>query len=182
MISKSARNKITIVLTVILLVLVVIQFFHPPKNNDPSVTAADISNTYPLPGNVKDISVKACYDCHSNNTRYPWYNNIQPVAWWLNDHIKDGKRHLNFSEFGGYKLLKQAKKLHETAEESEEGEMPLSSYTFIHRDAVLNETEKKAVVEWADNLSKEVMAKVPPEEIEKDKQRRKELQQQKEKK
>ncbi|MBZ4152212.1 heme-binding domain-containing protein, partial [Escherichia fergusonii] len=79
------------------------QAFRPAKNNS-NDTSKDISKSYVVPENVKAILAKACNDCHSNNTKYPWYAEIQPVAWWLNDHIQDGKKHLNFNEFDGYRI------------------------------------------------------------------------------
>jgi Haem-binding domain len=156
---------------VLLAIIVVIQFIRPSKNANASSGANDIANMYPMPDSVKLILAKACMDCHSDNTRYPWYNNIQPVAWWLNDHITDGKRELNFSEFGTYKLLKQAKKLRKSVKELQEGEMPLDSYTWIHKDAVLSDAEKQTYIHWASALSDQLYAKVPPEEIEADKKR-----------
>lgn len=176
------KKILKIAAIIVLIGLIVIQLIHEPKNNNPEITSNDITNVFPVPDTVKNILAVACNDCHSNNTRYPWYNNLQPVAWWLNDHITDGKRHLNFSEFGSYPLLKQAKKLKEITEQLEEGEMPLSSYTLIHRDAVLSNEQQIAVIKWAKQLSAEVYAKVPPEEIEKDKIKQEERKKQREKK
>ncbi len=112
---------------------------------------------------AEQIAKKACYDCHSNNTRYPWYSNFQPVAWWLDSHINEGKEELNFSEYGKRTLVKRAKKLRKIAEEVEEGEMPLKSYTWIHKDARLTDQEKKIVIDWANNLSQQTTAQLPPE-------------------
>src|ERR1039458_4586103 len=71
------------VLIGLLVVLVIIQFIHPEKNINTTVSALDMNVMYPIPDSVNRVLKNACYDCHSNNTRYPWYNNIQPVAWWL---------------------------------------------------------------------------------------------------
>ena len=90
----------------------------------------------------------SCYDCHSNVSEYPWYSNIQPVGWFLKHHIDDGKKHLNFSEFGTYSPKKQAHKLEESYELIEKGEMPLSSYTLIHKDAVLTEAEQATLIAY----------------------------------
>lgn len=143
----------------LLVVLVVIQFIHPDKNISSTLTAQDMNAMYPIPDSVNVVLQKACYDCHSNNTKYPWYNNIQPVAWWLNDHISEGKRELNFSEFGKRTLPKQAKKLKKLAHEVEDGGMPLDSYTWIHKDAKLTDQEKKMIIDWALGLSKQISAK-----------------------
>jgi hypothetical protein len=155
---KSIIKKIFIGL---LIAFVVIQFFHPAKNNDTTVSAQDMNTLYPIPDSVHRILEKACFDCHSNNTRYPWYFNIQPVAWWMDGHIEDAKKDLNFSEFGKRPLDKQAKKLKKLAKEVEEGGMPLDSYTWIHKDAVLTAREKKIVIDWANNLSQQISAQTP---------------------
>ncbi len=135
----------------VLLVFIIAQFFHPKKNNS-AITTNDISTKYPVPENIHAILSTACNDCHSNNTTYPWYSNIQPVAWWLNDHVEEGKMKLNFNEFTTYRLYKQYHKLEELIEEVEEDEMPLSSYTLIHRNADLNDEQKTALINWAKGI------------------------------
>ncbi len=150
---KSVAKRALIVLVVF---LVVIQFIHPAKNQNTTINANDIVNTYQVPDDVHKILAKACYDCHSNNTTYPWYSKIQPVDWWLNDHVNDGKRHLNFSEFGSYSTKRKAKKLKEVAGTITDNEMPLGSYTLIHRNAILTEVEKAVVVNWARSLSTQI--------------------------
>ena len=80
----------------LLAILVIIQFFHSTKNINATATANDISKLYTVPKDVETILKTSCYDCHSNNTKYPWYNNIQPVAWWLNNHIQEGKKRDQF--------------------------------------------------------------------------------------
>ncbi len=147
----------------LLAALVVIQFIHPAKNANAEITAMDITKMYAVPDSVQLILKKACNDCHSNNTVYPWYNNIQPVAWWLNNHIEEGKEELNLSEFGKRPLARQAKKLKKLAREVEEGEMPMDSYTWIHKDAKLTEAEKNMLMTWARTLSDEIAAKAPQE-------------------
>lgn len=143
------KRKIGIAIVVL---LIVIQFFHPKKNQSTELLATDITKVTTVPSEVNKILEVACNDCHSNNTRYPWYNNIQPVAWWLNKHINNGKRHLNFSEFGTYDAKKANHKLDEIVEVIEKDEMPLGSYTLIHKDAKLNETQKKLLTDWAKSV------------------------------
>src|SRR5690348_13454762 len=94
---KSILKKVFIGL---LIAFVVIQFFRPAKNISATVLPEDMNVLYPIPDSVHQVLQKACFDCHSNNTRYPWYFNIQPIAWWMGDHIDEGKKELNFSEFG----------------------------------------------------------------------------------
>lgn len=149
------------ILLVLLIILVVIQFIRPAKNQSTEVTTNHIYNVYATNENVKTILDKACNDCHSNNTKYPWYANIQPVAWWLNDHIEDGKKHLNFSEYGAYNLRRQYHKMEEVIDEVKEGEMPLSSYTIVHTNAKLTAEEKATLTGWAQSIMDTMKAKYP---------------------
>lgn len=138
----------------LLVVLVVIQFIRPERNISELPSQNDIRVHYSVPANVESVLKRACYDCHSNNTNYPWYANIQPVLWWLQDHIEEGKEELNFSEFATYSAKKADHKLDEVIEMVEEEEMPLESYTYIHKDAVLSSSEKKLLMDWAADLRK----------------------------
>lgn len=143
-------NKIVIA---VFAVLVIIQFIRSEKNSQPGPQPNAIFEHYPAPDQVQAIVKKACYDCHSNNTNYPWYANVQPIAWWINDHVEDGKRHLNFSEFATYKPKKAKHKLEEVFEEVEKHEMPLESYTWIHPEARLTAEEQKMLIDWAKSTS-----------------------------
>lgn len=141
---------------VLLAALVIIQFFRPARNISTAKSPNDISNKYTVPASVQEILNTSCYDCHSNNTVYPWYANIQPVAWWLADHVNEGKKELNFSEFITYSPKKAHHKLEEVIEQTKEGEMPLQSYTIIHQNAKLSDTQKLEIATWADGLMKEI--------------------------
>ena len=143
---------------VLLVALVVIQFIHPTPNANAEINANDITRNYTVPDSVHAILQRACYDCHSNSTTYPWYSKIQPVAFWMNDHIKEGKSHLNFSEFNTYTQTKKAKKLHGVAKEIEEGGMPLDSYLWIHKNSKLTDAQKTMMEQWAEGLSKQIAA------------------------
>lgn len=142
------------VFLVLLLALLVIQLVRPEWNVTDVPSENDIRVHYSVPGNVQSILKKACYDCHSNNTNYPWYANVQPLGWWLQHHIDEGKEELNFSEFGAYPDRRAGHKLEELIELVKKGEMPLSSYTWLHKDAVLTQDEKETLVSWADNIRK----------------------------
>ena len=152
---------------ILLGVLVVIQFFRPAKNinTTSAATANDISKLYAVPENVMGILKTSCYDCHSNNTVYPWYNNIQPVAWWLNHHVEEGKREINFNEFATYPARRQYKKMEEVIDQVKEDEMPLSSYTIIHTNAKLSQEQKAALTDWAEAIRKDIEAKYPPDSL-----------------
>jgi len=145
----------------LVILLVAIQFIRPAKNQSGVVSSNDISKAYTVPADIDLILKKACNDCHSNNTVYPWYSNIQPVAWWLQDHVNDGKKHLNLSEFLTYPAKRQYKKLDEVIETVKEGEMPLNSYTWIHKEAILTDTEKLALSNWANGIMKQLEASNP---------------------
>mgnify|MGYP000167997693 CR=1 FL=1 len=133
----------------LLVILVGMQFYRPDKNQTQGDhTAEFITETNP-PEDVKTILQQTCYDCHSNNTEYPWYNNIAPISYWLSDHVKDGKKHLNFSTWNSYELKKKDHKLEELIEMVEEGEMPLKEYTWTHERARLTEEQRTAIIDWA---------------------------------
>lgn len=151
-------------LLALLVVLLVLQAFRPEKNNS-GKKENDISSLYPVPSNVEKILTKACNDCHSNNTVYPWYAEIQPVAWWLDDHVKDGKKHLNFNEFASYRLAKQYHKLEEVFDEVKIGEMPLESYTVVHRDAKLTEAERTVLMDWSVAVRDSMKARFPADSL-----------------
>lgn len=141
---------------VLLAGLVIIQFFRPARNVSTAATPNDISNKYAVPANVQEILRSSCYDCHSNNTSYPWYANIQPVTWWLQDHVAEGKGELNFNEFLSYTPKKAHHKLEEVIEQLQEGEMPLKSYTVIHRNAIVDAGKSKILSDWAKGLMTEI--------------------------
>lgn len=139
------KKKIILGLAV---VLIAIQFFQPLRNQAVEVPATHIERVYTVPQNVKAILVQSCYDCHSKNTHYPWYSRIQPGAWYMAEHIKKGKEELNFSEFGDYSVRRQRNKFRAMAGQVKDGEMPLSSYTLIHRNAVLSPEDKQVLIAW----------------------------------
>lgn len=140
----------------IALFLIVIQFFDTDKNIATVPSDNAIEKHYQGPVHVLGLLKTSCYDCHSNTTAYPWYNNIQPVKWWLADHVNSGKRHLNFDEFNSYSKEKKLKKLDEVAETIREGEMPLTSYTVVHQNAKLTDTQKSEIEQWVNEVKKQI--------------------------
>lgn len=147
-------------------VLVGIQFFHPEKNLSDDQTY-DVSTKYAMPEEVKSTLKVACNDCHSNKTEYPWYSNIQPVAWFLDHHVVDGKRHLNFSNFTSRPIAYQNHKFEETIEMIKEGEMPLPSYTYFgfHSGAKLTEAQKQTLISWAEANMDSLKANYPADSL-----------------
>nr|WP_298989904.1 heme-binding domain-containing protein [uncultured Polaribacter sp.] len=133
---------------VLLIALVVAQFFGPEKNDGNLDTVnAFIAETNP-PAEVTQILKTTCFDCHSAKTNYPWYNNITPVNYWLDEHVRDGKKHLDFSKWSEYSLKRKEHKMDELYEEVEKKEMPLNSYTWTHAEANLTQAQINAVVAW----------------------------------
>lgn len=153
------------ILVALLVVFILIQFIRSERNIFASPSPADISTVYTIPANVSTVLKKACYDCHSNNTRYPWYANVQPVAWWLNNHIHEGKRGLNFSEFTSYRIGKQYRKLDDVIDEVKKGDMPLQSYTLIHTNARLTAEEKAVLTNWANAIRDTIQSKYPADSL-----------------
>lgn len=138
-------------LIVLFVAFVAIQFVRPTKSSTAQLNPGqDLFAQHPPPEHVRQILTKACYDCHSNQTRYPWYAQIQPAAWYLQRHVEDGKDALNFSEFGKLSNKRARKKLENCIDSVSEGEMPLKSYTMIHHDARLNDAQVKDFVAWAE--------------------------------
>lgn len=149
------------ILLIAVILIVLIQFFKPEKNISASPQPMAIGSRYAVPQEVSSILKTACNDCHSNNTRYPWYNNIQPFAWFLSYHVKDGKKELNFDEFSSYSPKKQDHKLEEVIEMIQEGEMPLTSYKLVHRDAKLSKEDQQKLIDWARGIRAELKSQLP---------------------
>ncbi len=141
------KRSIKILLVVIIL-FIAIQFIPRDYNNSILIGVNDITKLYPVPGNVQAIFKNSCYDCHSNNTNYPFYARIQPIRFMMDGHVKQGKEELNFNEFGTYSKRKQSHKLRAIANSMTEGTMPLSSYLFIHRKAGLTAMERTVIIAW----------------------------------
>lgn len=133
----------------LLLVLVALQFYSPPKNNSQGNHAAIFVTETNPPPNVRIIITQSCFNCHSNNTEYPWYNNIAPVSYWLANHIKTGKEHLNLSEWDAYDPEEKALKLEAITDVIEGNKMPLKEYRWAHENARLSEEQKQAIIAWA---------------------------------
>jgi len=138
------------ILIALALVLIIIQFFRPEKNESNDLTF-DVATKYQVSDDLHQVLKVACNDCHSNKTEYPWYSNVQPVAWWLNHHVTDGKKHLNFSELTKLPIAVQNHKFEEVIEMVEEHEMPLPSYTNfgLHSEANLTADQRTMIMDWA---------------------------------
>jgi hypothetical protein len=146
--------------------LLIAQFIRPDRNESDDRTY-DISTKYTVPDDVNHVLQVACNDCHSNKTVYPWYSNVQPVAFWLDNHVVDGKRHLNFSEFTKRPIAVQNHKLEEIVEMVEEKEMPMKEYTYLgmHPDANLTDTQRELIINWAKEQMAMLKATYPADSL-----------------
>jgi hypothetical protein len=143
-----------IILLILVVVFVGIQFIPTKRNQSGSVPTTDFMVVNTVPQNIKNTLQTSCYDCHSNNTYYPWYNKVQPVAWFLEAHIEEGKAELNFNEWDTYSNRRKKSKLKSIVSQIEDEEMPLSSYTFIHGDANLSPQQKEEIINWVNLVLK----------------------------
>ena len=158
---KKYGKKILISLGVILLLL---QFVRPTKNLSDD-QSQHLNTKYAVPEDVQAILTTACNDCHSNKTVYPWYAEIQPVGLWLANHVNEGKRHLNFSTFASRKIAIQNHKFEEVIEMVKEGEMPMASYTLIHRDAILSDAQRERLTSWAQAMMDTLKVHYPADSL-----------------
>ncbi|AOR25632.1 heme-binding domain-containing protein [Flavobacteriaceae bacterium] len=145
--------KIVKIIALILLVgFVGIQFVPTDLNQSDTVPKTDFLLVNNTQENISALLQESCYDCHSNNTEYPWYNKVQPVAWFLEDHINEGKEELNFNEWDAYSNRRKNSKLKSIISQVKDDEMPLASYTLIHKDAKLSNSEKTLIIDYMKNL------------------------------
>ena len=136
------------ILVLLLLAVVAMQFIRPDRSNPKVNPAEDLAAVANPPADVQAILKKACYDCHSNETVWPWYSNITPVNWFVVNHINEGREKLNFSTFGTLSPADRSEALGEAAEAVREGEMPMSSYVLLHPEAKLDATQRQNLLNW----------------------------------
>ncbi|MAC65074.1 MAG: hypothetical protein CMC02_09885 [Flavobacteriaceae bacterium] len=145
--------KILKIIAIIALVgFVGIQFIPTERNQSYTVPETDFMLVHNVPETIQKKLQVSCYDCHSNNTQYPWYNKIQPAAWFLEDHIKEGKAELNFNEWDSLSSRRKSSKLRSIIKQIESGEKPLDSYTLIHKDAKFSEAEAEELINFITQL------------------------------
>lgn len=136
--------------------MIALQFVQPARNQSVQASTAGIASVTNVPDKVQSILKNSCYDCHSNNTTYPWYATLQPGAWLMASHIEEGKAELNFDEFGNYSKRRQLSKLKAIRGSVEDESMPLSSYTFIHRGSNLSKTDQILLKDWTEIARNEI--------------------------
>ncbi|OJV51821.1 MAG: cytochrome C [Bacteroidetes bacterium 43-16] len=143
------KKAIKPVLTTLFFAFLVSQFFQPAPNTDNGkVYTTDFIRYYQTPVEVSKILRRSCYDCHSNNTNYLWYDYVQPGRWLVEKHISEAKNELNFNEWGNYAARKQERLLRSIEEQIKTEQMPLWSYTLVHKNAELNKEEIEVLIKW----------------------------------
>ncbi|KUJ50692.1 heme-binding domain-containing protein [Chryseobacterium sp. JAH] len=136
------------ILIIFLVAFVIIQFFPIDKTNPPVNEGMDFLRIKDTPENTANMIRTSCYDCHSNETKYPWYSSIAPSSWFLKNHINEGRQHLNFSIFAMYEPKRQIHKMEECIEMIEKREMPLESYYIGHQNAKLTDQQRKELITY----------------------------------
>ena len=140
----------------IFIIFLLIQCYQPARNiSHGQYFPSDFTVVYKVPKNIETTFRTSCYDCHSDNTNYPWYSYIQPIRFFQDRHITKGKKDLNFNEFGNYSSRKQRNKLEAISKQIQSDEMPLSSYTLIHKNAILSTTQKEEIINWINTLNED---------------------------
>lgn len=142
------RNLANRLFYLLIVVIIVVQFFGIDKVNPPVEPDKDILSVLRPSAEIELILLNACYDCHSHQTQYPWYSNVAPISWLLKSHIDDGRKHLNFSTWANYSKDKANHKLEECVEMVETDEMPMKGYVLMHPKANLTNEQKANLIAW----------------------------------
>jgi hypothetical protein len=149
---------VKIAAVVVFLAFVAIQFYRPDFTNPPVVESEDLFSAPDVPPAVAAILKRSCADCHSNETVYPWYSQISPSSWFLENHIRVGREELNFSKWNTLDARTKDHKLDELCEMVTSGEMPLPSYLWMHGDAALSAEQIKTLCDWAESEREKLKA------------------------
>ncbi|MFC0321200.1 MULTISPECIES: heme-binding domain-containing protein [Olivibacter] len=157
---NTLRRLVLVIGIFLLFAMLLIQLIPREKRNTGSAGTNAITHIYTVPQPVNAVLKKACFDCHSNRTEYPWYSNIQPFARFMENHIIHGKEELNFDEFGSYPIKKRYNKLRSIESQLKDRTMPLKTYTLIHRDARLTKEEVALLINWSKELRNKIDAKL----------------------
>jgi hypothetical protein len=151
------KKFLRIVFIVLIVAFLAAQVVRPDRTNPP----VDQAKVLQAPADVQAILDRSCNDCHSNRTQWPWYTNVAPVSWFIADHVKNGRKELNFSEFASYTPRRSARKMHEICEQVEKGDMPLQGYVPLHPEAKLSDAEQARLCEWSKSEEARIKAEHP---------------------
>lgn len=135
----------------VIVVFVAAQFVPLNRQNPPVTPSKTIEAVEPMPASVRAIFQTSCNDCHSNETRWPWYSRIAPLSWMIVHDVHEGRRHVNFSEWGVYSAKKKEDKLELICEQVTNGDMPDGVYAFFHRQVRVGEQGRQEVCDWVDS-------------------------------
>jgi Haem-binding domain len=155
------KKILKIVAIVLVAAFVVGQLIRPNFSNPPIVPGETLEDSTSVPAEVQMIMSRSCNDCHSNKTLYPWYSQISPFNWFLAGHIDEGRDEMNVSTWNTYTAKKKIHKLEEICEMLQTKQMPLPSYLWIHRDAILSEEQSKTLCDWAAEEAQKIKAANP---------------------
>lgn len=142
---------------IFLVIVAIIQLFQPDRNHSSENLQSELSNKYKLPDSIENLLSTVCYDCHSNNTDYPFLINIQPIGWYMQSKVNEGKKHLNFSEFGNYSTTEALDKLNEINEVMQKNEMPLHAYRWYNKEANLTDEQRQNITAWTLQLKQNII-------------------------
>jgi len=129
-------------------IFIIMQFIRPGRNYTGQASEQSMMQLYHTPDSIHHILQQSCMNCHSSNTDYPWYTNVQPLGWWLDYHIRKGKEELNLDEFAQYSDRRKISKLRSMKDQVQDGAMPLRSYTWMHKEARLSDMQKAQLADW----------------------------------
>jgi hypothetical protein len=154
------KRIIKIVLIIFVAGFIVIQFINRPDKTVLAETAPDdITKHMQVPENVLGILIRSCYDCHSSHTKWPWYSHIAPASWLVGDDVANGRKKMNFSQWGRVSDDKKEARLNEICDLITQGEMPLPNYLILHSEAKLSQQDKDILCRWAEDEVKKLEEK-----------------------
>jgi hypothetical protein len=132
----------------LIIFLALSQFVRPVRTNPPADPRKTLEATAHPPAAVALTLDRACADCHTNRTRWPWYTNVAPISWWIIDHVNEGRRRVSYDDWGDYDLARRRKELDQTCQRVERQNMPLTSYLLVHSEAALSDDDRRAICDW----------------------------------
>lgn len=144
------KNKLKWIFAALVVVFVLLQFTNPPRTNPPVAPEHDLMATNPPPPQIAALLHNACYDCHSDETRWPWYSRVAPVSWLVADDVTHGRERMNFSDWPRALPERAAKRLEHISEEVDYKDMPPTKYTLLHPEARLTAGQREQLIRWAD--------------------------------
>ena len=151
------KKFLKILLIILLAAFVIIQFIPSGRPANQPIVGQDIFEIVEIPSEVGTLLKNACYDCHSQSVKYPWYSYVAPVSWLVARDVKMGREHIDFGKWGELTKRKQIKALGEIAEEIEDGNMPMQIYITMHSEANLTTEQRALIVNWAEQLAEKIL-------------------------